>query len=893
MPSGSNEKSLKKGKGSARTKVQTTIPQGVLVTADQESVAQLRVLWQLGDWDALEALSVQDINKYDSRAEFALYISAACFQLGLLDKAKAYQAMALQWGANETDISRVLISGVYNTLATASFFSDEGGASTSLKHFYSAAKIALPGIAIDSLIKARTQNQLARLENQAPHRHRSAFELLASENPVNQRNLPEQIRTTIHANYTFDTKLNIWRRTDLHDFAYTDGSETEQRILDAVKACADVSIYSQELLQHQVDWASEYHFSADRVNLLRPFIDDFKDAQILELGCGCGAITRFLGESGAEVTAIEGSQQRATIAAERCRDLENVTIVLDKLQNAPFNKLFDVVTLIGVLEYSRIYVDAEDPIQYVLEKARSYLKPDGILIIAIENQLGLKYFAGAPEDHGVGIMAGINDGYGSQTPITFGKQELERRISKAGFIKCDTYLPFPDYKLPCLVVHPEGWKHQEDFDLGNLLSCTVFYDRQGIANPLFSLEACWPLISRNGLTADLANSHLFIAHNTDSSWQSSKDVLASYYSPMRSKNTRQEIIFRKTNNHISVCRHQAGASLDKLATNEPYINGVLHSQKLHQIVQRKGWTLDEIEHWLQSWLNALEKAVITDIKIPEGWPNYDKWLPANYIDALPRNLIINNNGFSDFIDLEWNFPHSLPLALVLYRGLIITLSTITSVAEPNDPKLIQRQELLNQLMRYCGYNLSSDDYALFVPTMENLSRQAQGRPIPEQLPQQSITLKPFTVRQASGTIIENNCCITLYWRHADSHFCEENTRKQYYLTNGKQQHISLDLPAAPKGYTRLRLDIADKPGFYKIDELSLCDSNENILWSWDFNLTQLTNIGELSFFHSEDEKSICLLSLGYDPQFELNISEHLLESLSHGGSLRIHLAANA
>lgn len=861
---------------------------------DQEFLQKLRLLWQLGDWVALEALAAQDIDAFDFRAECALYIAAACFQLGFLEKANAYQTMALQWGASKKDVGRVLISGAYNTLATAATMITDVPTSVSLQHFVSAAEIALPGIAIDSLIKARTQNQLARLQGTAPYIRENASELLSnSRSSIADQNTSEQVRASIQAHYIFDNTLNIWRRITAHEFAYTDGNETEQRILNAVKSCTDVSVFSQDLLQHQTDWASEYHFSADRANLLRPFTNHFRDAQVLELGCGCGAITRFLGESGALVTAVEGSQQRASIAAERCRDLNNVTVVLDKLQDAPFNQLFDVVTLIGVLEYSRIYVEAEDPIQYVLEKARSYLKPDGILIVAIENQLGLKYFAGAPEDHGVGIMAGINDIYGSNTPVTFGKQELERRFLKAGFLKCDTYLPFPDYKLPCLVVHPEGCKYQENFDLGNLLAGTVFYDRQGIANPVFSLESSWPLVSRNGLTADLANSHLFIVHNKSSMWQSSKDILASYYSPMRSKNTSQEIIFHKHNNHVSVSRRRIGASLDDIFTNEPYLNGVLHSQQLHQIVQRKGWSLGEVEQWVQLWLEALEKALVTDVQIPEEWTDYKKWLPANYIDALPRNLIVHNDGFSEFIDLEWTLPHPIPLALVLYRGLVITLSTITSVAEPKDSELIQQQELLNRLMRYCGYTLYAADYALFVPLMEKLSKRAQGKLVSDLLPYQAITLKPFKVRTAPEIRAESSTCMTLYWRHTDSHFCEENTIKHHYLTNGKHQSIDLDLPPCVKDYTRLRLDIAEKPGFYKIDEISLYDSNKDTLWSWDFDVVQLTNAGELSFFHNENEKTICLLSQGNDPQFELDIPEHLIKALSAGGSLRIKIIARA
>ena len=60
---------------------------------------------------------------------------------------------------------------------------------------------------------------------------------------------------------------------------------------------------------------------------------------------------------------------------------------------------YDVVTLIGVFEYASYYLQAEDPFRAMLKTAMAHVKPDGRLYIAIENRLGLKYFAGSAEDH--------------------------------------------------------------------------------------------------------------------------------------------------------------------------------------------------------------------------------------------------------------------------------------------------------------------------------------------------------------------------------------------------------------------------------------------------------------------------------------------------------------
>ena len=199
-------------------------------------------------------------------------------------------------------------------------------------------------------------------------------------------------------NYRWDSELHLFRSERVGEFDYSDGVEVEQRLLDAVTNAADRSTFSPELAQQIYDWPSEYHLSRRRHCLLRP-LNIPSGSRVLELGCGCGAVTRYLGEIGAQVLAVEGSLMRARIAAQRSRDLSNVRVVNDDLLRFQTEERFDYVLLIGVLEYAARFSTSEKPFESYLQVVTRSLAPAGRVVVAIENQLGLKYLNGCTEDH--------------------------------------------------------------------------------------------------------------------------------------------------------------------------------------------------------------------------------------------------------------------------------------------------------------------------------------------------------------------------------------------------------------------------------------------------------------------------------------------------------------
>lgn len=310
--------------------------------------------------------------------------------------------------------------------------------------------------------------------------------------------------------YTFDLELRIWRRIDFSGIAYSDGDEMENRILGVLRDTYDVSILSPELKAKCNDWTTSYHFSRLRPNILRPFSDRLKGADVLEIGAGCGAISRFLGEVGAKTIALEGSVRRASITRERTRELKNVEVVSDDFMSFETSRRFDFITLVGVLEYANLFSNATDPSLDLLAKARSFLKPDGQLIIAIENQLGLKYFVGSPEDH-LGIpYYGIEGHYQNNQVETYGREVLQRKLLEAGFLNQRLLLPLPDYKFPTSILN-ESALVDEGFDAAAFAWLNAANDPQNPSHPAFAQELVWPELIKNGLASDLSNSFLWVA----------------------------------------------------------------------------------------------------------------------------------------------------------------------------------------------------------------------------------------------------------------------------------------------------------------------------------------------------------------------------------------------
>lgn len=282
---------------------------------------------------------------------------------------------------------------------------------------------------------------------------------------------------------------------------YCDGP-IEDTLLDI--ACSYEEEELNQVIARSNSWEILYHFSHIRQNIIS-WMPITKEDRVLEIGSGCGAITGALADLAGSVTCIELSKKRSLINANRNAKKENVEILVGNFTDieADLTEKYDYITLIGVFEYAASYIAAKNPYEDFLKIIRRHLKPDGKIVMAIENQMGLKYWAGCKEDHVGKYFEGIEGYRHTEGVRTFSKETLEKILRQCGFNRYCFYYPYPDYKFPMSIYSDEYLPK-----IGELTNNRNNFDRERLV--LFDEGQAFDNIIRNGTFPQYSNSFLVI-----------------------------------------------------------------------------------------------------------------------------------------------------------------------------------------------------------------------------------------------------------------------------------------------------------------------------------------------------------------------------------------------
>lgn len=282
--------------------------------------------------------------------------------------------------------------------------------------------------------------------------------------------------------------------------SYSDGP-VEDELLEIVRNGQE----SAAACSPDSPWPIFYHLHPARANILAWY--DFHGSEnVLEVGAGCGAITGLLAANCRSVTCSEISLKRSQINAWRHAGYNNITIHVGNFADMPRDQRYDIVTLIGVLEYAGSYYPsaARSPYLALLEAVRERMTKKGVLFVAIENRFGLKYWAGAREDHSARLYDSLEGYPQGGKAETFSLPGLTELLEEAGYRKLEFHYPYPDYKFA-----REIYSDDRLPEPGELKDPVHNYDLDRVRN--FREELVFSEIIRAGQFPFFSNSFLVVA----------------------------------------------------------------------------------------------------------------------------------------------------------------------------------------------------------------------------------------------------------------------------------------------------------------------------------------------------------------------------------------------
>lgn len=468
---------------------------------------------------------------------------------------------------------------------------------------------------------------------------------------------------------------------------YSDG-DIEDKIIETLKSGKDV-------FDIPYNGGAVFHnFTDARENLINwyPFS---KDASVLEIGAGMGALTGFLCQKCKSVTAFEHSPKRAEIIRCRYPEYSNLNVVCGDILSYEFKQKYDYIMLIGVLEYMGINSTSDDPYSEILLIINELLKPEGILLLAIENRFGLKYWCGAAEDHTGVPFDGIS-GYQQNSYTTryhksgvktFSRDTLKEYLEKCGFQQNKWFYPLPDYKFPTMVFSDEYLPGNTD--VGGIkfnypLESRLIADEREIYSEVF----------KNKVFPFFANSFLVEAHK--GKMPESEIIYASLKRDYKSK-YRLATLISNQNRVIKKCLTSASqAHLQKFKYNataleQHNIRIVPFSYEGNQIIQE--WQdaprVDTVIREALYSRNIVKiRSLIDELKgqLRKSSSTYMSknctCSPVNYTFLFEDEKEILIDGYIDmtfvnsfyiaehitFFDQEWRLQ-DVPLNFIVYRAL--------------------------------------------------------------------------------------------------------------------------------------------------------------------------------------------------------------------------------
>jgi hypothetical protein len=256
-------------------------------------------------------------------------------------------------------------------------------------------------------------------------------------------------------------------------------------------------------------------------------------------------------------------------------------------------------------------------------------------------------------------------------------------------------------------------EYHDKINLSYIPQTSELYDLQKPEFTTFNLNLVWEEVYKNNLWNELSNSFLVLSGN----YKNVESNIAYHYSINRIEKFQKEIIFTKNFkvnknfiNKIEVDPNEY-APFTVTLVEEDFANGENWESKLHRILSTPGWTFNTLSEWLKVWINCFKKEISFEgEEIP-----LEYMFDGKYLDAIPRNLIVLQNGYQ-FIDLEVRYIKKISFKYIVLRCLYNSFLHINKIKMTESAKLLDdsKWNLIKKTLLVNGIWLNYNDYLSFL-----------------------------------------------------------------------------------------------------------------------------------------------------------------------------------
>ena len=428
----------------------------------------------------------------------------------------------------------------------------------------------------------------------------------------------------------------------------------------------------------------------------------------------------------------------------------------DRMGSSPYGKCqYDIIVAVDIIEYAS---DAAA----LLGRIRDLLKPEGKLLLAADNRLGIRYFCG-DQDYFTGKNYDSIENYRhllgwereSMKGRAYSKSELTALLEQAGFLQHRFFSVFPRCANPQLLL-------AEDYMPNEALDIRVFPEYNNPDTVFLMEEELYPSLMENGLLHGMANGFFVecpcqgectgiwqVTLSAERGLQNAmatiirKDGFVEKRALYQEGNKKLQQLLEHNEDLMSHHVQMIDAVVKDGAFVMPYMAGVPANEHFRELLQRdKDAFLTELDAFWQIILHSSEAADFNEINWEEfepGWekrkkddPNRYKWKQIASGTAQEREElgVILKRGYLDLVSLNCFYAdHSFvfydqELYLENVPAKAVMLRTIEFIYKFNDQldEILPRRALFERygMLEHMGL------YQKFISHFLNILREDDG-----------------------------------------------------------------------------------------------------------------------------------------------------------------------